>query len=45
MLDNLQLIPGEANNSSQVPKSLIYILSVIDYEDAVFFKKLANVSL
>lgn len=40
-----QILAREINMPNQVPKSLIYILSVIDHEDAVSFKKLANISL
>ncbi len=39
------ILAKEINEPNQVPKSLIYILSVIDYEDATSFKKLANVSI
>ena len=39
------ILAREINMPNQVPKSLIYILSVIDYEDAVSFGKLANISL
>lgn len=40
-----QILAREINKPNRVPKSLIYILSTIDYEDAIAFKKLANVSL
>lgn len=37
-----KILAKEINNSDSVSKSLIYILSIIDYEDAVNFKKIAN---
>ena len=40
-----QILAREINEPNRVPKSLIYILSTIDYEDAMTFKKLANFSL
>ena len=40
-----QILAREINMPNQVPKSLIYILSTIDHEDAVSFKKLANISV
>lgn len=40
-----QILAREMNVPNYIPKSLIYILSVIDYEDAASFRKLANISL
>lgn len=40
-----QILAREINQPNRVPKALIYILSIIDYEDAMSFKKLANFSL
>lgn len=40
-----QILAKEMNLPNSVPKSLIYILSVIGYEDADTFRKLANVSI
>ena len=39
------VLAREINTPNHIPKSLLYILSVIDYEDAVAFRKLANISL
>ena len=40
-----QILAQEMNVPNQIPKSLIYILSIIDYKDAVSFRKLASFSL
>lgn len=40
-----KILAKEMNTPNQVPKSLVHILSVIDYEDAVSFRRLANISL
>lgn len=40
-----QILAREINTPNRIPKSLIYILSTMDYEDAMAFKKLANFSL
>lgn len=40
-----QILAREINEPNRIPKCLIYILSTIDYEDAMAFKKLANFSL
>lgn len=40
-----QILAREINTPNRIPKSLIYILSTIDYEDAMRFKKLANFTL
>ncbi len=40
-----RILAKEMNVPNHIPKSLIYILSIIDYEDAVSFRKLANISL
>ena len=39
------VLAREINTPNHIPKSLLNILSVIDYEDAVAFRKLANISL
>lgn len=40
-----KILAREINEPNRIPKCLIYILSTIDYEDAMAFKKLASFSL